>query len=74
MGDGVTQYKTEARCPFFKAALRTRVTCEGPIDGALIMLVMHTRRQMDKQLRIFCCEHYEKCEIYRMVMAAKYEE
>lgn len=74
MGDGVTHYKTEARCPFFKSAVRTRVTCEGPIDGALIMLVMHTRRQMDKQLRIFCCEHYEKCEIYRMVMAAKYEE
>ena len=74
MGDGVTQDKTEARCPFFKAALRTRVTCEGPFDGALIMLLTRTRKQMEKQLRIFCCAEYEKCEIYRMVMAAKYEE
>ena len=29
MGDGVTQYKTEARCPFFKSAVRTRARC-GP--------------------------------------------
>ena len=46
MGDGVTQYKTEARCPFFKAAVRTRVTCEGPVDGALVLLGGHTRRLM----------------------------
>ncbi len=74
MGKKNVQMDVQARCPFFRRTAGTRITCEGPFDGAAVMLLMNSGKQTEIQLRVFCCEHYEKCEIYRMVMASKYEE
>lgn len=63
------------QCPFYKYADgRRRITCEGLIDKSSIALLYLTRRDYDTQLLSFCCDHYRKCEIYRMLMENKYEE
>ena len=62
------------QCPFYKYDDgRRHITCEGLVDKSSIVLSYLTRTDYDKQLLIFCCEHYEKCEVYRMLME-KYEE
>jgi hypothetical protein len=40
------------------------------------ILEVKWKRQKDqlKHIQTFCCDKYENCEIYRMVMQAKYEE
>lgn len=64
----------DVQCPFYKYDDgRRRITCEGLIDKSSIALIYLTRGDYDTQLLVFCCEHYKKCEIYRMLME-KYEE
>lgn len=62
------------QCPFYKYDDgRRHITCEGLIDKSSITLAYITRTDYEIQLRSFCCEHYKKCEVYKMLMA-KYEE
>ena len=64
----------DVQCPFYKYDDgRRRITCEGLIDKSSIALIYLTRNDFDTQLLVFCCEHYKKCEIYRVLME-KYEE
>jgi predicted metal-binding transcription factor (methanogenesis marker protein 9) len=39
-----------------------------------LALTFRRRNDYDTQLGVFCCEHYKKCEIYRMLMENKYDE
>lgn len=62
------------QCPFYKHDDGMhRITCEGLIDKSSISLSYLARRDYDIQMRSFCCEHYKKCEIYKILME-KYEE
>lgn len=62
------------QCPFYKYDDgRRHITCEGLIDKSSITLNYLIRRDFNKQLEVFCCEHYKKCEIYRTLME-KYDE
>ena len=64
----------DVQCPFYKYDDgRRHITCEGLVDKSSIVLTYLTRNDYDTQLLVFCCEHYKKCEIYRMLMQ-KYEE
>ena len=66
--------QVDVQCPFYKYDDgRRRITCEGLIDKSSIALIYLTRRDYDIQLTNFCCEHYKKCEIYRVLME-KYKE
>lgn len=66
--------QVDVQCPFYKYDDgRRRITCEGLIDKSSIALIYLTRRDYDIQLTTFCCEHYKKCEIYRVLME-KYNE
>ena len=66
--------QVDVQCPFYKYDDgRRRITCEGLIDKSSIALIYLTRRDYDIQLTTFCCEHYKKCEIYRVLME-KYKE
>lgn len=57
------------QCPFYKYDDgRRRITCEGIIDKSSIAMIYLTRRDFELQINTFCCEHYKKCEIYRMLM------
>ncbi len=59
-------------CPFYRVAGGMFVDCEGPFDGANIRLQFGLKVDKRKQLKIFCCDQYKRCEIYRCIMENKY--
>ena len=62
------------RCPFYKYDDgKKRITCEGLTDDSSLALIYHNKTDYEKQISVFCCRHYSKCELYRMLME-KYEE
>jgi hypothetical protein len=62
------------KCPFFRNDDgRRRINCEGITDQSITAVIFRTRGGYNTQIRVFCCEHYKKCEIYRMLMA-KYDD
>ena len=78
MSSGSFKAQADVQCPFFKYDEYTKkrygVVCEGLVDKSTLALVYCRKRDYETQLRVFCCEHYKKCEIYRMLMEAKYDE
>lgn len=76
MPSGTYKGKVDAQCPFYKSddGQKKRIICEGIVDKSTLALTYRHRTDYDTQLGVFCCEHYKKCEIYRMLMEAKYDE
>lgn len=68
----------EIQCPFYTGkeviGAGKRILCESPVPGSNLGLYFREKEAYLQQMRIFCCEHYKKCEIYRAVMEAKYED
>ena len=75
MSSGSFKAQSEVQCPFFKFddMKQKRISCEGIVDDSTLALIYCRRKDYEKQLEVFCCEHYKKCEVYRMLME-KYEE
>ena len=64
----------EVKCPFYKYDDgKRRITCEGIIDDSSLALIYHNKRDYETQINVFCCEYYQNCEIYRLLMD-KYDE
>lgn len=63
------------QCPFYKYDDgKRRITCEGLLnDDSNIALIYHKKHDFEVQIKTFCCKHYQKCEIYRM-LNKNYEE
>jgi hypothetical protein len=76
MPNGSWKAKQDAKCPFYKSNddKQRRILCEGIIDQSTVALTYCLRADYDTQLGVFCCEHFKKCEVYRMIMEAKYDE
>lgn len=68
------QRSRDAACPFFRKSIGNAVNCEGPFDGAYIRLIIPDKDAMDKHMQNYCNNRYACCEVYRMVMDAKYED
>lgn len=67
--------QVEVQCPFYKMDDgRRKISCEGPIDDSRITLTYGQRKDFECQITVFCCKHYKNCEVYRMIVNAKYEE
>ena len=70
---------TRVKCPFYQydechnKKKTHRITCEGLIEGSTLVLNYKFKRDWRIQLETFCCEHFDRCEVYRMLMQ-KYEE
>lgn len=64
----------DAVCPFVKALKGKCVECEAPMDKAKLVLQFRTANAMEEHARTYCGDHYKYCEVYRMVMDAKYED
>ena len=61
-------------CPFYKRDDgKRRIVCEGFVENGNIELAYRLESLFRKQMEIFCCKHYQKCEVYRMLME-KYKE
>ena len=76
MPSGSWKGKQDAQCPFYRSddGGKKRIICEGIVDRSTLALTYRRRCDYDTQLDVFCCEHYKKCEVYRMLMEAKYDE
>lgn len=63
----------QVKCPFFKNLQKQKIYCEGVCDDCISTIQTYrNNKDRDKQLDIFCCKHFEKCEIYRAIEEAKY--
>lgn len=67
-----TYNSTNAKCPFYCGDSKYFVRCEGIVEDSTLTLSFRSQKEREKQFGLFCCDEYEKCEIYRMVMEAKY--
>ena len=66
--------QADVKCPFYKYDDGCRrITCEGIMDDCVTALIYRKKEDFGIQIRVFCCEHYKKCEVYRMLME-KYDE
>lgn len=67
--------RSDAQCPFFRSDVekQKRINCEGIVDRSTLALTFDRKKDYKTQLGVFCCEHYKKCEVFRMLMQ-KYEE
>ena len=61
-------------CPFFRGYTPTTLRCEGFDDGVGTTSTFPNRARQTQHMEIFCYKHYEKCEVFRMVMDAKYHD
>ena len=66
--------KGDCLCPFFRSKGEKSICCEGFTDGNSVSVRYCSRKELEVQWDCFCCGRYENCEIYRMVMGAKYDE
>lgn len=66
--------QADVKCPFYKHDDgKLRITCEGITEGSSIALIYRRKADYETQILQYCCEHYKKCEVYRMLMD-KYDE
>lgn len=76
MSSGSFKAQADVQCPFFKfdEEKKKRIVCEGFVDKSSLALIYCRKRDYETQLRVFCCDHYKKCEVYLSLMRYKYEE
>ena len=61
--------QVEVRCPFYRSDDgRNRIVCEGVGDGRTLTSYYSRGSQYMRQMEVFCCAHYPKCEISRLIM------
>ena len=70
----ISRTDSRVQCPFYQydesreKGGAHRIFCEGIVDRSNLVLTYRRKKDFRKQLNIFCCEHYRKCEVYRMLM------
>lgn len=75
----ISRTDTRVKCPFYQydecrnRYKQYRIACEGLTEDSTLMLIYTYKRDYSIQLDTFCCEHFDRCEVYRMLMQ-KYEE
>lgn len=66
--------QADVLCPFYKYDDgKKRITCEGLVEDSSLAQIYHRKTDYEKQLLVFCCEHYRNCELYGLLIQ-KYEE
>lgn len=67
-------WQVHVGCPFYCSDDgKSRIICEGFTEGCSFAQTYKRKADFEMQLRIFCCDHYSKCEVYRLLME-KYQE
>ena len=62
------------RCPFYRGDDgKNRISCEGIGAGSSLTSYYRAGRDCRRQMEVFCCRHFDKCEIARAIME-KYGE
>ena len=67
--------QSDVICPFYKYDDgRKKIVCEGFADRCSLDVRWEYHAYQEQHLQLFCCENYKNCEVYRMVMASKYDD
>ena len=53
------------QCPFFRRLETRSVVCEGIVEDSSLAWRFLRISDMDIQYRVFCCQEYEKCELFK---------
>ena len=63
------------QCHFYKEDDgKFSITCEGFGDARYLKQMYYNKSQYTTQIGVFCCENYQRCEVYRLIMETKYDE
>lgn len=62
-----------AKCPFFLRSGNRKISCSGVSDGIRLSWEFDNAEDKEIQMRVFCCEKFQNCEVYRMLREV-YEE
>jgi len=66
--------RVHVQCPFYKGdEKRRRVICEGLVDHSTLSLSYGSAKDFQIQMKTFCCDHFQYCEVYQMLMNSKYD-
>ena len=61
------------KCPFYhRDDSNCTITCEGILDNSTLTWRFRKKEDCNQQMDLFCCNYYKNCEVYRMLMEAKY--
>lgn len=69
-----TWYAADIKCPFFRAHSRTEIRCEGFVEQSSTGMLFQRPSDKLRQQHDYCEREYTKCEIYRALMSAKYDD
>lgn len=77
--DGHGAYRNGCRqvhvtCPFYRDYTVKTIDCEGFMAGTGVTVRFDRREDCLRHMEVFCYEHNKNCEIYRMVMDARYAD
>lgn len=61
--------QADVLCPFYKYDDgKKRITCEGVMGNSSLTLIFRKRAYYEQNIRSLCCERYDSCEVYKMLM------
>lgn len=68
------KYSRDARCPFYKTDRERQIKCEGYREDmtSTHLNFMHPDH-LKKYMRIYCCDQYEDCPLYQLIIQEKYQ-
>ena len=55
------------KCPFYRYEKNRTIGCSGISHGCSLTLTYRTEAEWNQQMHIFCEDHYDKCEVFRML-------
>jgi len=50
------------------------IKCEGFGDARSFSQSYRLKADYEKQMEVFCCGYYHKCEVYQLLMETKYDK
>lgn len=63
----------DVKCPFYhQDDCKNCLTCEGIVADQIFQWKFRRKEDLKCQMEIFCCQNFKCCEMYRMIMDAKY--
>ena len=63
-----------SKCPYFIRSSNKKISCTGVTDGVKISWEFDKKEDKEIQMRVFCCEKYNNCEVFRMLKEIYEEE
>ena len=61
-------YDHYAECPFYLGTdSKKQITCQGVADSSNLCWKFKNRDDLLIQIKTFCCDKYENCEVFQML-------